>query len=206
MEDCFAKIDEIFIKTAQSVQRVIINDKHCFELYGYDILLDSELKPCVSSKIHLSALHCCCNSYYIKFALCHAGGSLKSTHLRRLLQAVKKIMTSSLGCLMTSSTWSISRTGALLQSIKFGALCTQTLCGLHNWMPIVIAGWPVKRSEWVDLICSGMTVRFLLRTQVWITQWQVRRRSTTPSWVSINLFQNDALQDILTLFLVLRLL
>ena len=104
VEDCFAKIDEIFIKTAQSVQRVIINDKHCFELYGYDILLDSELKPCVSSKIHLSALHCCCNSYYIRFALCHAGGSLKSTHLRRLLQAVKKIMTSSLGCLMTSST------------------------------------------------------------------------------------------------------
>ena len=45
VEDCFAKIDEIFIKTAQSVQRVIINDKHCFELYGYDILLDSELKP-----------------------------------------------------------------------------------------------------------------------------------------------------------------
>jgi tubulin polyglutamylase TTLL9 len=45
VEKCFTEIDNIFIKSLLSVQKVIINDKHCFELYGYDILLDKNLKP-----------------------------------------------------------------------------------------------------------------------------------------------------------------
>ncbi|XP_075427853.1 putative tubulin polyglutamylase TTLL9 isoform X2 [Ascaphus truei] len=45
VEVLFQNMDNIFIKTLQSVQKIIINDKHCFELYGYDILLDQDLKP-----------------------------------------------------------------------------------------------------------------------------------------------------------------
>ncbi|XP_035289767.1 probable tubulin polyglutamylase TTLL9 [Anguilla anguilla] len=41
----FAEMDNVFIRSLQSVQKVIINDKHCFELYGYDIILDQSLKP-----------------------------------------------------------------------------------------------------------------------------------------------------------------
>nr|XP_028591420.1 probable tubulin polyglutamylase TTLL9 isoform X1 [Podarcis muralis] len=45
VENLFAEMDNIFIKSLQSVQKVIISDKHCFELYGYDILIDQDLKP-----------------------------------------------------------------------------------------------------------------------------------------------------------------
>ncbi len=41
----FQQIDEIFIKSLQSVQKVLINDKHCFEVYGFDIMFDETLKP-----------------------------------------------------------------------------------------------------------------------------------------------------------------
>ena len=43
----FQGIDNIIVKSLQSVQKIIINDKHCFEMYGYDVLLDGNLKPYV---------------------------------------------------------------------------------------------------------------------------------------------------------------
>ena len=41
----FADVEELVINTLLSVQKVMISDKHCFEMYGYDILIDDQLKP-----------------------------------------------------------------------------------------------------------------------------------------------------------------
>ncbi|KAJ1458134.1 tubulin-tyrosine ligase family-domain-containing protein [Pelagophyceae sp. CCMP2097] len=41
----FDEIDEIIVHSLKAVVNSIINDRHCFECYGYDILIDAELKP-----------------------------------------------------------------------------------------------------------------------------------------------------------------
>jgi hypothetical protein len=41
----FTDIQHIIVHALLSVQRVMLNDKHCFELYGYDIMINDDLKP-----------------------------------------------------------------------------------------------------------------------------------------------------------------
>lgn len=41
----FSSINTIVINSLKAVQNVMINDRHCFELYGYDIIIDEHLKP-----------------------------------------------------------------------------------------------------------------------------------------------------------------
>lgn len=41
----FDEIDQIIIHSLKACQGCIINDRHCFECYGYDILIDANLKP-----------------------------------------------------------------------------------------------------------------------------------------------------------------
>jgi len=41
----FCAIQDVIIYSLLSVQKVMIQDKHCFELYGYDIMISSDFKP-----------------------------------------------------------------------------------------------------------------------------------------------------------------
>ena len=45
VDKCFEGIRNIVYISLKSVQSVIINDKHCFEIYGFDVLIDDNLKP-----------------------------------------------------------------------------------------------------------------------------------------------------------------
>eukprot|EP00405_Crypthecodinium_cohnii_P008126 CAMPEP_0206423768 /NCGR_PEP_ID=MMETSP0324_2-20121206/2853_1 /ASSEMBLY_ACC=CAM_ASM_000836 /TAXON_ID=2866 /ORGANISM="Crypthecodinium cohnii, Strain Seligo" /LENGTH=510 /DNA_ID=CAMNT_0053888343 /DNA_START=230 /DNA_END=1758 /DNA_ORIENTATION=- len=63
-------IESIIIHSLLSVQKVMINDKHCFELYGYDILIDAKFRPWlleVNASPSLTANTCA--DYDMKFGL-----------------------------------------------------------------------------------------------------------------------------------------
>eukprot|EP00605_Chrysophyceae_sp_TOSAG23-4_P002205 GSChrysophyteH1.ASY1.ANO1.2435.1 assembled CDS len=41
----FHSMDQLIVNSLKAVQNVMINDRHCFECYGYDVLIDADLKP-----------------------------------------------------------------------------------------------------------------------------------------------------------------
>ncbi|GFR46693.1 hypothetical protein Agub_g8312, partial [Astrephomene gubernaculifera] len=41
----FTDIEDVILKSLRACQNIIVNDRHCFELYGYDIIIDEQLKP-----------------------------------------------------------------------------------------------------------------------------------------------------------------
>lgn|SRR5690606_12789767 len=44
-DQLFRDIKFIMIQALKAVQNVMVNDRHCFELYGFDIIVDRDLKP-----------------------------------------------------------------------------------------------------------------------------------------------------------------
>lgn len=43
---CFGRIQDMIIRTLEAVQKVMNTDRnHSFELYGFDVLLDSQFQP-----------------------------------------------------------------------------------------------------------------------------------------------------------------
>lgn len=66
----FAEMQDVILFSLLSVQKVMIQDKHCFELYGYDIMISKDLKPWlieVNASPSLSANTVA--DYEMKFAL-----------------------------------------------------------------------------------------------------------------------------------------
>ena len=45
VDELFYEMQCVITRSLLSVQQVVIQDKHSFELYGYDLLIDSDLKP-----------------------------------------------------------------------------------------------------------------------------------------------------------------
>lgn len=67
---CFHEMQNIIIRSLLAVQKVMINDKNCFELYGYDLMIDKRLKPLlieVNSSPSISADTV--DDYELKFGL-----------------------------------------------------------------------------------------------------------------------------------------
>ena len=48
VEKCFWETQMLIIRTLLAVQKTMMHDKHCFELYGYDVMIDDQVPSFVS--------------------------------------------------------------------------------------------------------------------------------------------------------------
>ena len=84
----FDDMEAVMIRSLLSVQKIMINDKHCFELYGYDIMLDDNLKAWlieVNSSPSLSASSD--SDYALKYGMLE--DTLRVVDLDRKLQGTE---------------------------------------------------------------------------------------------------------------------
>jgi len=44
-DQLFRDMEACVVNSLRAVQGIMVNDRHCFELYGYDLLIDANLKP-----------------------------------------------------------------------------------------------------------------------------------------------------------------
>lgn len=44
VKKCMEEINNIFVNSLKAVQSQMHNDKHCFEMYGYDVMIDANCK------------------------------------------------------------------------------------------------------------------------------------------------------------------
>ena len=57
MQQFSADLRQVILESLKACQNIMINDRHCFEMYGYDIIVDEELKPWL---IEVSFSEVCC--------------------------------------------------------------------------------------------------------------------------------------------------
>jgi tubulin polyglutamylase TTLL9 len=70
IEELFVNLEQIMIYAVKAVQKAIIQDPHCFELYGFDVMVDDQLRPWlleVNASPSLSANTT--EDYWVKYGL-----------------------------------------------------------------------------------------------------------------------------------------
>jgi tubulin polyglutamylase TTLL9 len=130
----FWEIQMIVLKSLLAVQHVMINDKHCFELYGYDVIIDAELKPWlleVNASPSLSANTK--EDYLMKTEMLH--GMLDIVDMEGLLQGTEEHV----------SGWDLVYDNGYIE-------IDPALCGYSTFLG---AGVPVGEDEEVDASGRG---------------------------------------------------